>query len=145
MTLEKLKYILRESISYGPCQDVHLFCKDKTLGGVDSMIQNASELLVAFMDRWESKQFLLLYVCVVTYARQAAGSSSTGNGKSGTLWKKQLWLVATLASPVILLLHLGSLIRRDKAEERRRIEIERHIRRSFEDYDYFISTKDKFF
>jgi hypothetical protein len=79
---------------------------------------------------------------VVTYARQAAGSSSTGNGKSGTLWKKQLWLVATLASPVILLLHLGSLIRRDKAEERRRIEIERHLRRSFEDYDYFISTKD---
>jgi hypothetical protein len=60
MTLEKLKYILRESISYGPCQDVHLFCKDKTLGGVDSMIQNASELLVAFMDRWESKQLFIL-------------------------------------------------------------------------------------
>lgn len=60
MTLEKLKSIMRESISYGSCQDVHLFCEDKTVGGVDSMIQNDSELLVAFMDRWESKQFLLL-------------------------------------------------------------------------------------
>ncbi|KAM0899939.1 hypothetical protein ACQ4PT_020950 [Festuca glaucescens] len=60
MTLEKLKSIMRESISYGSCQDVHLFCEDKTVGGVDSMIQNASELLVAFMDRWESKQLLLL-------------------------------------------------------------------------------------
>jgi hypothetical protein len=83
---------------------------------------------------------------VVTYARQAAGSSSTGNSKSvSTLRKKQLRLLAKLAAPVILLLHLGSLIRRDKAEERRRIEIERHLRRSFEDYDYFIATKDKIF
>jgi hypothetical protein len=59
MTLDKLKSRLRESISYGPSQEVHLYCEDKTLGGVDSMIQNDSDLLIAFMDRWESKQLFI--------------------------------------------------------------------------------------
>lgn len=60
MTLDKLKSRLRESISYGSCQEVHIFCEDKTLGGVNSRIQNDCELLIAFMDRWESKQLSVM-------------------------------------------------------------------------------------
>uniref|UniRef100_A0ACD5ZL15 Uncharacterized protein n=1 Tax=Avena sativa TaxID=4498 RepID=A0ACD5ZL15_AVESA len=69
-----------ESISYGSIQEVHLFCEDKALGGVDSMIQNASELLVAFMDIWESKQLFIL-AKVVDFANipSSGGDSSDVN------------------------------------------------------------------
>jgi len=75
ITLEKLKSRLSESIFYGSRQEVHLFCEDKASGGVDGMIQNASELLVAFMDRWESKQLFIL-AKVVDFANIPSSAAS---------------------------------------------------------------------
>lgn len=59
LTVDKLVGKLRDFIEWGSAQEVHLFVRDKHLGMVDR-INHGSELLIAFLDCFESKDVFLL-------------------------------------------------------------------------------------